>query len=444
MPSPIDQRLAALHHLRQIEATVRLERLANHTARVYADAGRRVVALTLDGGTPSRLRRSAVAVFRQAFRDVGAKMVADYATLADWSYTSAADSLIEAIPRNWFRLASPVLAHFEAVESRRIDATENESLIAFVRQIFDGIVFDSFTEPIAQGFIKDLSKAQWSEVVKGVVFKPPTEARTTELINAPDELGKTWRERLAVLSKKVTDVDRVAAEMAAGFADGETPSQLRKRVKPLVSNITSSTKRIVRTEGLRIAERIQRESWDALGDMMIGAQILAVLDQNTRQHHALRNGRIYYKKPFLLLPDQFRLEDIPLLPDEPNCRCWSTPVLRPPKDFENDPVLNAAFRNEDGAGIPDPATYDEWFARVDVGRRRLAVGTKRYNAVASELDREPEWSDFIEPENGALVGVTDFENESTLERIIRKGKVAKLIAERKKRIQDIANVGFTL
>lgn len=437
MLSPIDQRLAAEHHLRQIEAMVRLEPLANHADRVFSRAAADVVRLVVDGTSVNASRRLSVALFQRAFRDVASHLRHEYETLASWGYDTAVDSLIRAIPRNFFRLSSPELSRFES-----IDATENESIIAFIRQITLGVVVDNFTEPIARGFVRELSPTQWEGVVKSVVFPVPDRSRTTELINAPDEQGRSWRERLAVLSRKVTDVDQVSQQMAVGFSEGESQSEIRQRIKPLVSNIVSSTKRIVRTEGLRIAERMQRESWEALGDMMIGAQILAVLDQNTRQEHALRNGRVYFREP---TGDQFALADIPLLPDEPNCRCWSTPVLQPPADLENDPLLVAAFRNDEGAGIPDPATYDQWFAQADVGRRILAVGRRRYETVVASLagTREPEWSDFINPENGALLATKTVSEETTLERIIRKGRVAQLIAERRQRIADIANAGFT-
>ena len=160
-------------------------------------------------------------------------------------------------------------------------------------------------------------------MLKSIIFKAPSRDRVTELINENDEAGRGWVNRLAILSQKVNDVDAVAQELATGIADGENQQQLRRRILPLVGGIVSSAKRIIRTEGLRVAERTQRETWASLGDMMIGAQILAVLDINTRPAHALRNGRVYFKSP---TGDQFALDDIPLLPDEPNCRCWSTPV----------------------------------------------------------------------------------------------------------------------
>ena len=438
MPSIIDQRLAAKQHLRQIETMIRLERTANAAVKIFVDAGVDIVNLALEQPTLNMLRQLSVGLFQSKFREVAQLLANDYRTIADGTYAATVDTLIDTIPRNFFRLSSAALARFESVE----DVTENEDLIRFIRAIADGLLLDNFTEPIAQGRLKDLSGDQWKRLLKSIIFKAPSRDRVTELINENDEAGRGWVNRLAILSQKVNDVDAVAQELATGVADGENQQQLRRRILPLVGGIVSSTKRIIRTEGLRVAERTQRETWASLGDMMIGAQILAVLDINTRPAHALRNGLVYFKSP---TGDQFALDDIPLLPDEPNCRCWSTPVLRPPADLDSDPVLSATFRNEQGAGIPDPATYDRWFAGADVARRRLAVGTRRYNDLVDQLGgtRDPEWADFINPETGELLPRDTIKNESILDRIVRKGRVAQLIADREKRIQDIANAGFT-
>lgn len=109
-------------------------------------------------------------------------------------------------------------------------------------------------------------------------------------------------------------------------------------------------------------------------------------------------------------------------------------------------MLQAKFVNNTGSNIPDPTTYDQWFANVDSGRQKLAVGSRRFAEVEKLLDgsRNPEWTDFISGEDGGLLSTQQIANESPLQRILRKKQVADLLDKRRERIGDIATVGFIL
>jgi len=189
---------------------------------------------------------------------------------------------------------------------------------------------------------------------------------------------------------------------------------------------------------------MQREAWQPLGDLMVGVQLLAVLDERTRPEHATRNGTIFYKSP---TGNQRPISDLPNLPDAPNCRCWTSPVLEPPEELKSNKQLREALGNSQPAGIPDPTTYDQWFSKADPGRRKIVVGVGRYASLQKRLrsegvDRDLEWSDFIDSE-GRLLSTNYLLNESPLEREARKKIVATSIELRREMIRQVSAVGFS-
>ena len=112
--------------------------------------------------------------------------------------------------------------------------------------------------------------------------------------------------------------------------------------------------------------------------------------------------------------------------------------------LRNNPALQAAFKNIGGEGIPDPTTYDQWFNAVGEGRRKLAVGSRRYDVVKASLggQRSPEWSDFISAETGEILPIETLRRETQIDRIARKIGVRALIASRRDAIAEISRTGF--
>ncbi len=122
----------------------------------------------------------------------------------------------------------------------------------------------------------------------------------------------TWEQRFDGLSRLITDKKLAFEEIVRGYSEGEGIAKIRKRLEPVVGGIKASAQRIARTEGMRVAEAMQRSTWSNLGDMMVGAQVIAVLDERTRPEHATRNGRIYYRQPAI---GQRSMAELPDLPD---------------------------------------------------------------------------------------------------------------------------------
>jgi SPP1 gp7 family putative phage head morphogenesis protein len=127
-----------------------------------------------------------------------------------------------------------------------------------------------------------------------------------------------------------------------------------------------------------------------------------------------------------------------------NCRCWSIPVLVPPDDVGDDPAFTAIFQNTDGANIPDPAAYDKWFDQADDGQRKLAAGTRRYNDMAERLGgvRNPEWTDFVDPETGSLLSRNQLSRETDAEREDRRRANEELFRRREAMLKEVAAKGY--
>ena len=472
--SPVDHRLAAQLHLRQIEPIIRSEGIGDDAERLINDASRDVTTITTSSRQSQIQGRTAqvAAIIRGIVPDLNTLFLDRFASYGHWSHDEVIIAWAKAVPRRWFRKASKDLAILPIKEEDTLPAggfippippvVVGAAGAASELPGGDGVVVggggaspiqpdvieipgeiplqaDVLTEPIVRR--ERLSDSDWEGLLKQLVFQPPSADKVREILERADpNTGVNWQQRLTALSKLISNPEGVASEIVTGYAQGQSTDDIQRRIQPMVDGVRSSARRIARTEGLRVAESIQRESWDDVGDMMLGSQILAVLDENTRPHHAERNGQVYFKS---IADGRPTLAELPHLPDEPNCRCWPTPVLRPPAEFENDPAVRSAFQNSAGAGIPDPATYDTWFDRADAGRRKMAVGVRRYNAMVKRFggERGLEWIDFIHPD-GKLLTLKQVRDESPADRALRKQWVRLAIDERKRQIQEVATTGF--
>ena len=698
----VNEKLAAELHLRQIEAIIRLEALTEKMLAEFRYPAEATIEATLVGKMEPRIFRL---LWQSAVHRVIEHLREDWAEFAYWSHDSLIEAYAKAIPASYYRAIRPEFTIY-GLEDEQTDK------ILPKRISIGELIADLFTEPIASVKRKFSSLGEWVKVLKELVFPPPSRLDVDILIDTPGPDGKDWQDRLLILSRKVPDADALASQLAYGYSQGENQQQLKTRIKPFVSNLEASTKRIVRTEGLRIAEQIQRNSWKHFGEMLIGAQIVAVLDNRTRPEHALRNGMVYYRQPE---GDQLSMVQLPILPDEPNCilpgqavggqfsgglkawysgqvfkftmrsgrtlavtanhpvmttegfvaankikkldnlitdnlegvlpgevpgnvenaplpieevfeslrnsvfahvsnpvigdlhgdavkvqgevevvdiervllddfatsasqnfsvpmlrfpdmelpfksglgslelanesisvatpslpsggkltlnhppigldsrpldclclgltselhasflksirdhasadsmlfgqlvdrfpefvvvdevidiqisdysghvydlqsevgwysvggvivhncRCQTTPVLAPPDEILDNPELMTDFENASGEVITDPTTYDQWFLQADEVRRKLAVGTRRYQAVQKMLDREPEWTDFVS-ETGSLIPTDQLKRETADDRLARKALVSELLTKRREKLRQISQFGFVL
>lgn len=169
-----------------------------------------------------------------------------------------------------------------------------------------------------------LAKAQAYDTVLDFIA-PPLAKKTVQRLLRRSYWGDglTWEERIRGFGRYF-NFKQIARQLADGISSGESIPKLRKRLDPLVDGIKYKARRIARTESLRVANQANREAEKKLGE--IGRQVLAIIDDATRDHHLMRHGRIYNRMP----DGDFRSDGgelLPYLPDEPNCRCWDVPII---------------------------------------------------------------------------------------------------------------------
>mgnify|MGYP003871281769 CR=1 FL=1 len=285
-----------------------------------------------------------------------------------------------------------------------------------------------------------LSPEQAKALIDAMLFPPPTAEEVERALRDPGPGGLPWDERL----KRWEHMTRQAMlnELTVGLASAENVDQLRRRLKPLADGLAWKAQRIARTEGRRVAERDYQDRLAGLGDLLDGQQIVAVMDEWTRPAHAARHGRIFRRGADGVFRDE-RGGVLPDLPDAPNCRCMTIPVLAMPEEFRGDPAARAAFETAAGRLIPDPASYADWWERAGRKERSTAVGAKRYQAVRDLVGREPEWTDFLGPD-GELLSVAALRSETPARRQERKTEVEAILDARRRMFQSVASRGYAL
>lgn len=440
--SPVDKRLASQLHLRQIETLLRSETIADKAVREANKVADRLTRIVSNDVGSFAIQQAIQSAIPNLAKDTKRLLTDEFEKLAYWSHGTLVNAYLNAVPLDWFAGAIPPdrMRGFEEMHFPEPAPPILEfNHLTGIMQVVEVEQADRINIPIKPLRKAKLSDKQKRQVIKQLLFKPPSIDQVIDLLSTPGPDGIAWQERIETLSKKVTNNTALFNQITQVYADGASVAKIRQSIEPLVSGIRSSAQRIARTEGCRIANRIQRQSWDDLGDMFGGVQILAVLDENTRPHHATRNGTIYRQNPG---PGERPLAELPDLPDAANCRCWDTPVLNPPPELQDDAEVRAAFQ-ADTAGTLDPGSYVDWWKGVDAGRRKEVVGRKRYDWMVDQVKgvREPEFADFVNDE-GRILPLTDLKNETSLDREIRKQKVRNEIILRGQQRFEVSKQGF--
>ncbi len=226
------------------------------------------------------------------------------------------------------------------------------------------------------------------------VFRAPDAEKIDAWVNNPGWFqgqDRTWRDRFEAMSHKIADKDELRNTITTMYADGATPDQIRKAIQPSVDGIKSSAERIARTETLRISEEAQRETYAQVGDLISGIQIWATLDDRTRPEHAARNGQVY------------PADACPLVPDEPNCRCFTSPVLRDDAelvraDVGGRPAGNLTVVN---GTVQDLETWGNWFDAQTPARQMAVIGPERWETLNGKLEGKPRWAHVVD-QNGYM------------------------------------------
>lgn len=273
------------------------------------------------------------------------------------------------------------------------------------------------------------------QALERLVFKPLSLERIAGIIYAG---GSQEAFRRITGLTALADPAQLASKVIRSTYQGKTRAEIAGELEPMLRGVRSSARRLARTEGARVSNESNMQTFEAMGDLVIGYQIHAVVDHRSRPWHAQRNGRIYYKQP---TQGQDGLDKMPRPPNEPadprerpagepqtagNCRCYLSPVMRPLEKVS--PEQEQLFRNAERKVIPDPETYDQWFAGASTKQQKQAVGAARFNLVEDLLGRQPEWTDFLNPHTGLLMGINQLRKESPSARTERKTLARTTIA----------------
>ena len=412
--SPINSRIAARLHQAQLDLADWSDALASRVGSIYGRALQSCVEAATD--EHQQATRSKVhSAIQQAHHDAYAYLQGQYTARIHSSHNRAADALMETVPLKWWRKILPL----------RLQEDD---------------------EPVLDAGGDDDQRRQF---VRENLFPPLDGNQVSRIINSPGANGITWPERMQMLTK-LADPDTIARHLEDGLSAGENTAELRERIRPDVNDYAVSAQRIARTEGGRIASQAQWTAFKGLGGMMSGRQRIATIDQFSRPDHAAANGKIYKYDGRGEVDDDNSFADdggekFPGDHYAPNCRCLSSPVLSEPAEIQNDPLVAADFANAEGAEIPDPAAYTEWFAGAGESARKDAVGVKRYAYMTDKLTAyalTPTWNDFLDPEDGSLMPLKALKAESAKDHVERREAVDKLLLDRQMKFIKVAKQGF--
>lgn len=426
------RRLAARVHQQQAERLARLDRLADGLRRRAASLAQEVARRAARVGMAGLATLDGM--LRQALQALGDALEQELTAQGAASWEAAARMLATELPIDWW-LAVMATWRWTVREHRAHpgDLCEGTSAGQVQARLDD---------------VTGLTPEEVRDLAQRMLLPPPTREQVAQWLATPPPGGKTWEERL----RRWTDQVRGAmlTQLTQGLAAGEDVAQLERRLRPLADGLAYKSQRIARTEGCRVAERAANAAYEQMGGLLDGKQVVAVMDEWTRPHHAARNGMIYRRgKDGLFRNDQGDLA--PDLPDAPNCRCTFLPVLRMPTQLAQTPELAAAFRTAAGKLVPDPVSYRDWWAQQQgqegLRKRQRVVGVARYQAVAQHLAQiapdkaTVDFEDFIGPD-GQLLPVAQLTRETYEQWAQRRRQVDLLLSRRAALYQEVATQAF--
>lgn len=327
---------------------------------------------------------------------------------AQHSFVSAVRTLLKSLSRQWL-----------VILMRRVSTREAEEPIG-VQGRWDW---------------ETMSREKLEQTIQSLLFDPPSREDVLNWLRTSLPGGLSWDERLKSWIEQTRAV--FLTQITQGLVAGETPDEIERRLRPFADGLAYKSERIARTEACRVAERANLAMCDRIGDLIAGQQIFAVLDEWTRPHHAARHGRVYWKQPDgTYRDDEGNL--LPELPDEPNCRCMTVPVLKINELVGERPTVVAQVSRVMGASAPQMPHigYEDWWKSASERERMTAVGVKRYQTAKEILGRAPEWIELVDRQ-GRLLPVETLERETAEERHRRVEEIRSQVLQ-----QELAHLGL--
>ena len=435
MPVELDAKIAAATAARQTRNVGRADRLARRIGRLVDDRTRALLRLIRDPPDTSMLHRRVTATLDRLYDDIRTEIGLGLANEVATSYETALAVWVASLPMDvWaVMLEERGVRPVDVRESRNGDVSTSGKSIQIELTEQRARILPTWpagtvpTRAQVDRFIRQSTirfQGGREQLTAGLtVFRPPPPDAVAGIIRSTQwRDGRVWDERLTDLSK-LAPPSRIADDLVRGIAAAEAPAKLALRLRPALAGVHASAARVARTESLRVANQVSRRQWLSV-EIVIGAQILSVLGETTRPHHAARQGTMYFKEGH----GTPTLVDMPAVPDEPNCLCWDSPIFSEPDVSQ--------FRSVKGPEI-DPGEMTQQWRRFSLLQQRRFVGARRHKVVADKLTgkRPPEFADFIDPQTGKLLPTTHLHGEELWRLERRSAAVRKTIEKRGRDVQ---------
>lgn len=300
-----NSRLAAHAHARQLLAVSRADTAALAVSRVVRRARRALALLLRRPPCYGECLTVARAVLAELFADLQDGVRASVSRQARLSAVAVRASLRRALPAR-------ALRHL----ARR-------------RGLCESVEWGDLLSPW-----RDEGEQPTADELAALLFPPPDEGIIQATV-----YDAGWLDRF-LAGSSLGSPSLVAAQIAGSLLAGQSPPEIARQIEPMLAGVEASARRVARTESMRVAQAVQLRMHEQLGDLVIGWQVRATLDRNTRSWHAKRDGQVYYLAPG---PGQKGMQQCPNPPDEaidpaerpPGapatawcCRCFLVPVLR--------------------------------------------------------------------------------------------------------------------
>jgi len=374
-------RVAAKGFIAQIDALGRADAAGDRAEAIVSEAWSRLLRLI------DRVARTGdVAAFRDAvgrlFGPLGVQIAKTIAQSVEQSaeraYQQAADTVTDLLP-------------LPAVKSSLGESRLAEREIP--RTQLPGFINIDPSGPMDVGSVLRLDNADGltddaaRDLFRQLIFPPPDRKTIRAVVYQSD-----WIARLQTQTS-LAGPDEIARAVVKNLADGGKVRDLARSLLPVVNGVRATARRIARDETMHATHAMQHQAWAQVGEMVVGFQVHAVLDDRTRPEHRARNGQTFYKQP---TGNQRGMDECPQPPRESpkdgskwayGCRCFTSPLL-----LVNDRQGN----NLTPPAQIDPKITGDWFADTTERNRKMAVGVERYQIVSRSLGRDPRWSDFTD------------------------------------------------
>lgn len=254
--------------------------------------------------------------------------------------------------------------------------------------------------------------------------------------------------RLMQTVKQAINPKKIADILVKGISQSKNRHQQARDLINELGIPRTAAKRLVRTEGARVATESNMQSYDKLGTAVIGYMIHATPNPDSRWWHRQRSGTVYYKEP---TEGQKGLDQMPRPPMEAkdpkerpdgapevahNCLCFVSPVMSP-----LDEVDSFLSRLANHKVVPDNLVYADWFSTTTEKLKRRAVGSRRFDLVTNLHGENASYFHYIDPHTGEMMSLDALAKETADETRKRVDRGRVLANERRKARRDVLLFG---